>query len=190
MLVQRKQKTLGSRLAGKATKHTALCGRTGVDGIAKASTVRLKDVKVVQNWFHGDLLNKFVSGFIKQAKDNQVSNDVVSKQVHLFGQLGDATKLIGDGDGPVNTIVLFHGDLLCPKPVVIGSTVIGSAGIAKFTNRRIGPLGDNKAVLNLKLGTAVTTNIINGGTNTLFHNILQTRINHLGSKSHNRRMMN
>ena len=111
MLLQRQQKAFGSRLAVEVAMNATLGRRTGIHGVTETGAVRIKDVKVMNDSFHGDLLNQLVSGFIKQTKNNQITNDVVSKQVHRLGQLVHATKLVGGRNIIGNGVVLFHNIL-------------------------------------------------------------------------------
>lgn len=160
MLLQRQQKAFGSRLAVEIAMNATLGRRAGIHSIVQAGAVRLKDVKVMDDGFHGDLLvfqsfcgtavranslnltgigdkafttgaadnrrnmiffkadnfhgdllNQLVNSFIKQTKNNQITNDVVSKQVHRLGQLVHATKLVGGGNIIGNGVVLFHNIL-------------------------------------------------------------------------------
>ena len=49
MLVQRQQKTFGSRLAVEVAVNATLGRRTGIHGVVQAGAVRLKDIKVMDN---------------------------------------------------------------------------------------------------------------------------------------------
>jgi len=171
-LVQRKQKTLGGRLAGKTTMHTTLCRRTGVDGIAKASTVRLKDVKVMQDGTHCDLL--VIDDQTRNTSKPRIATDAVTGR--LKTPTGNLVAVhVSSGHSKLNLFASTVGHHTKTSITCVGINLLKAE-----TSRQIAHLGDENTTVGkpIKFFGAYSR-----------HNNLQKRINHLESISHNHRMI-